>query len=390
MKLRSLDQADVQNKRVLVRCGFDVPFTDDGKIADDERIRECLQTLRFLIDRGAHVIIASHNGRPKGKIVETLSMKLIGPHLSELLDEEVTVLSDCIGPEVKRAIAESKPREVILLENLRFHKGEEANDPAFVKELASLADVYVDEAFANLHRDHASMTGVAQLLPAYAGYRIQKEVDALSGITENPTHPFVAIIGGAKISDKLMVIKRMLEIGDYVLLGGALANTMLKAQGVSVGKSLVEDEMMHVAKELTLLDNRLRVPVDVVTAQEIKEGVPTKKKAVANVHDDEYILDIGPDTINLYEMILRQAKTIVWGGPMGYFELKPFDHGTCEIARIVGKCDARSVAGGGDTLDALAKSGYKDKITFTSTGGGAMLTFLEGKPMPALELLKQT
>ncbi|PIS41685.1 MAG: phosphoglycerate kinase, partial [Candidatus Kerfeldbacteria bacterium CG08_land_8_20_14_0_20_42_7] len=307
MKLRTLDQADVDGKRVFVRCGFDVPFTADGKIADDERIRECLETLRFLIDKGAHVIIASHNGRPKGKVIESLSMKLIGPHLSELLDEEVTTLSDCIGPEVKRVIAESKPREVILLENLRFHKEEKENDPEFAKELASLADVYVDEAFANLHRDHASMTGVAKLLPAYAGFRIQKEVDALSGITDNPVHPFVAIIGGAKISDKLLVIKRMLEIGDYVLLGGALANTMLKAQGMSVGKSLVEDKMMHIAHELTLTDNRLRVPVDVVTAKQIEAGVPTKKKAVANVQNDEYILDIGPDTINLYEMILREA-----------------------------------------------------------------------------------
>ena len=389
MKLRTLDQADVKDKRVLVRCGFDVPFTDDGKIEDDERIRECIQTLRFLMGKGAKVIIASHNGRPKGRVVEKLSMNLISAHLSELLDENVVTLTDCIGPAVKNAIDQSNPTDVILLENLRFHAEEEANDPEFAKELASLADVYVNEAFANLHRDHASMTGVPKLLPAYAGFRVQKEVDMLSQITDNPVHPFVAIIGGAKISDKIQVIKRMLEIGDYVLLGGALANTMLKAQGVSVGKSLVEDEMMHIVNDLTLTDNRLRVPVDVVTAKEIKSGVQTHKKAVANVFDDEYILDIGADTINLYEMILRQAKTIVWGGPMGYFEVKPFDHGTCEIARIIGQCDARSVAGGGDTLDALAKSGYKDKLTFTSTGGGAMLTFLEGNNMPALELLKQ-
>jgi len=389
MKLRTLDQAEVKGRRILVRCGFDVPFTDDGKIEDDERIRECLETLRFLIDHGAQVIIASHNGRPKGKIVESLSMKLVGPHLSELLDENVTVLGDCVGEQVKKAINDSDPKEVILLENLRFHKEEKTNDPEFARELASLADVYVNEAFANLHRDHASMTGVAKLLPSYAGFRLQKEIAALSEVVEHPVHPFVAIIGGAKISDKIQVIKRMLEIGDYVLLGGALANTILKAQGVSVGKSLVEDEMMDIAKDLTLTDNRLRVPVDVITAREIAPDVETFKRAVANVSDDEYILDIGPDTVNLYEMILKQAKTIIWGGPMGYFELKPFDKGTCDIARIIGECDARSVAGGGDTLDALKKSGYKDKITFTSTGGGAMLTFLEGKSMPALDLLKE-
>jgi phosphoglycerate kinase len=389
MKLRTVDQADVAGKRILVRCGFDVPFGEDGAILDDSRIRECLPTIEYLIANNAKLILFAHNGRPKGKVIKRLSMDAVGERLEQLLGRKITTLHESVGPEVTSAVLALKPQGVILLENLRFHIEEEKNDPAFAKKLADLAEVYVDEAFANIHRDQASMTGVPKFLPSYAGFHLQKEVEMLASAIELPEHPFVAVIGGAKISDKIKVIKKMLQIGDYVLLGGALANTILKAQGVSVGKSLVEDEMISIAKELTLLDNRLRVPVDVVTAKAIQAGVATQKKAVASVNEDEYILDIGPDTVSLYEMILRQAKTIVWGGPMGYFEIESFAKGTKEIARIIGESKAKSIVGGGDTLEALKQSGYKDQISFISTGGGAMLSFLEGATLPALEILKE-
>ncbi len=388
MKLRSIEQAEVEGKRVLVRCGFDAPLDNSGRIADDCRIRECLPTIEFLIAHRAKIILCGHNGRPKGKVVPHLKMDATAIVLEQLLGRKVDKLSDCIGEEVKRHIGNMQPTSIVLLENLRFHKEEETNNPAFAKALASLADVYVDEAFPDVHREHASMVGIPALLPSYAGFRLLKEVEALSRVTSHPEHPFIAIIGGAKISDKITVIKRMLEIGDYVLLGGALANTILKAQGVSVGKSLIEEDMMEIAKELTLLDNRLRVPVDVVVAKEINANAETTFKAVANVRDDEYILDVGPDTVKLYGMMIQKAKMVVWGGPMGYYELKQFAKGTCEIAKSLADSKAYSVAGGGDTLDAIKESGFKDKISFISTGGGAMLSFLEGKTMLALTLLQ--
>ena len=387
MKLKTIDQAIVENKRVLVRCGFDVPFSSDGKIEDDERIKECVPTIENLIQRGAKVVLIAHNGRPKGKIVPKLSMKEVAIRLEELLHRRVDTAEDCVGRVVEKQVNALKPQGIVLLENLRFHKEEEENDPEFAQQLSRLGDVYVDEAFANIHRDHASMTGVAKLLPAYAGLRLQKEIEALAKIVEKPEHPFIAIIGGAKISDKIKVIRRLMDVADYVLLGGALANTILKAKGLSVGKSIVEDAMMSIAKELTLLDNRLRVPVDVVVAKDISGSAKKTIKAVANVKEDEYILDIGPDTVSLYAMIIKQAKTIVWGGPMGYFEQPPFDEGTNQIARIVSDSSAFSVAGGGDTLDSLRKSGHKEGVSFASTGGGAMLSFIEGKKLPALDLL---
>lgn len=389
MKLRTLDQANVSGKRVLVRCGFDVAMDEEGRILDDARIRECIPTIEYLISHNAKVILCGHNGRPKGKIVKRLSMNTVAERLEQLLGRKVLKLDESIGPDIEKAAFALKDQEVLVLENLRFHAEEEANDPAFAKSLASLAELYVDEAFANIHRDHASMTGVTAFVPAYAGFRLQKEIEMLTKVVQKPEHPFVAVIGGAKISDKIKVIKKMLEVADYVLLGGALANTILKAQGISVGKSLVEDEMISIAKDLTLIDNRLRVPVDVVTAKAIEKNVPTTAKAVARVQDDEYILDIGKDTVNLYEMIVKKAKMIVWGGPMGYFEIKEFAKGTCEIARMIGQSDAFSVVGGGDTIEALDQSGYKENISFISTGGGAMLQFLQGSKLPALEAVTE-
>ncbi|MBU0597394.1 phosphoglycerate kinase [Patescibacteria group bacterium] len=387
MKLRSVKEAEVNNKRVFVRCGFDVPFDKAGHITDDKRVRECVMTLKYLLEQKAKLILCGHNGRPKGKVVPRLSMDNVDKCLASLLNRPVKKLNNCVGPEVEKAVNNMEPGDIVLLENLRFNPGEVENNPGFVGQLASLADIYVNEAFANSHRDHASMTGVPKLLPAFAGFRLALEVVTISNVMENPNRPLAAIIGGAKISDKLNVIKTFLNFADHVLIGGALANTILKAKGLSVGRSLVEDKMVEIAKGLALTDNRFHVPVDVVTADSMTEQAETRYKAVGKVSDDEYILDIGPDTIKLFGMIINNAKTIIWGGPMGYFELKSFSQGTISIARLVAQSNAKSIAGGGDTIEAINQSGYKHGISFLSTGGGAMLEFIEKKTLPAIEPL---
>ncbi len=387
MELRSIEKAEVSGKRIIVRCGFDVPFDESGNIVDDIRIRECVPTISYLIEKKAKIILCSHNGRPKGKRVEKLSMDKIAVRLQELLPCPVKKLDDCIGEEVEQAVGTMKKGDVLVLENLRFHAEEKENDPSFAKHLASLADIYVNEAFANSHRDHASMTGVPRHLPAYAGFRLIKEINILSGVMENPDRPLVAIIGGAKISDKLGVINQFMKLADHVLIGGALANTILRAKGVSVGKSIVDEAMVAPAKKLALTDPRFHVPVDVIVANEMKANVPTKTLAVGNVSDNEYILDIGPDTLRLFTMIIEKAKTVIWGGPMGYFELSPFASGTMGIAKAVAKSGAKSIIGGGDTLEAIDRSGFADKMSFISTGGGAMLEFIENKTLPALQPL---
>lgn len=385
--VRSIKEADVHGKRVLVRCGFDVPMDDQGQISNDDRIKECLPTLEYLLQQQAKLIICSHNGRPKGQVVKKLSMDSTADRLGTLLKHPVTKVNDCIGQPVEQAVAEMKAGEIVLLENLRFHKEEENNDPAFARQLAGLGEWYVNEAFANCHREHASMVGVTHYIPAYAGFRLQKEIETLSGVLQQPARPLVAVIGGAKISDKIKVIRKFLEIADHVLIGGALANTILKAKGMAIGKSLVENEMMGVAKELPLTSTQLHVPVDVVTAPVISKGVPTQIKAVGGVTDNEYILDIGPDTVKLYSMIIQRARMIVWGGPMGYFEIKAFAEGTTKIAESICASGATSIVGGGDTVDALDQAGCKDKVSFISTGGGAMLEFLEGNMLPGIKPL---
>jgi len=388
--IRSIQDAKISEKRVLIRCGFDAPLDEQGQVANDDRLRECLPTLTYLLKERAKVIICSHNGRPKGKRVEKLSMETTARRLGQLLERPVKNLDDCLGVSVTQAVFTMKPGDLILLENLRFHPEEEINDHNFSKELASLGEVYVNEAFANCHRQHASMVGVTQFLPAYAGFRLQKEIETLSEVLMSPMRPFVAVIGGAKISDKIKVINKLLETADHVLIGGALANTILKAKGMTIGKSLVEDAMMGVAKELPLTSTQFHVPVDVITAHEISKNVPTQIKAVGNVTDDEYILDIGPDTLNLYGMIIQKAKMVVWGGPMGYFEIESFAQGTNLLAKIICASGATSIVGGGDTIEALEVAGCKNKISFVSTGGGAMLEFLEGKILPGIKpLLKK-
>ncbi len=387
MLLRSIKEADVSGKRVLVRCELNVPLDDKGNVSDDERIKTCLPTIQYLVKQGARVIICAHLGRPKGEIVPKLKMDVVAEQLSTRLGKEVTKLNDCIGKDVQEKVKAMTDGDVVLLENLRFHDEEKKGDSAFAKELASLAELYVNEAFGVSHREDASMLGVTEFLPSYAGFRLEKEIEVLSAVIEKPEKPLVAIIGGAKISDKIKVIKKFLETADHVILGGALANNILKAKGIAIGKSIFEEEMMDVANELALVDTRLHIPVDVVTAKEIAAGVPTKTKAAGNVEDDEYILDIGPDTVKLYASIIAKAKIVVWGGPMGFFEIEEFAKGTNDLAREICKSDSQSIIGGGDTLKAIKNSGCIEDVSFTSTGGGAMLKMLEGDVLPAIKPL---
>jgi len=387
LKLKSLKEADVANKHVIVRCGFDVPFDESGEIINSDRIVECLSTLQYLVDQNAKVIIMSHNGRPKGKIIPKLSMDKVGQKLSELLNRKIIKLDDCLGQDIRERVSQMKEGEIVLLENLRFHAEEKQNNDLFAKELAMLGEIYVNEAFANSHREHASMVGVPRFLPSFAGFRLIKEIETLSGVMDDPARPLVAVIGGAKISDKIKVIKKFLKVADHVIVGGALANTILKAKGISIGKSIVEDEMISFAKELLLTDTNFHIPVDVVVASRIDKDAPTQMKAAGKVDDHEYILDIGPDTVKLYNTILEKAATIIWGGPMGYFEIKSFAKGTMDIAKKIASLDSLSIVGGGDTMEAVEQAGVKEKINFISTGGGAMLKFLETGSLPAIEPL---
>ncbi|MDD5039714.1 MAG: phosphoglycerate kinase [Patescibacteria group bacterium] len=388
MELRSVRKANVADKRVLVRCEFNVPLDDTGSITDDTRIQVCLPTLQYLLQQKAKLVLSAHLGRPKGEPGdEKFSLRPVAVRLGELLGKPVMMLSDCVGPDVEKAVMAMMPGDIIMLENLRFHKEEKKGNPEFAKALATLGELYVNEAFGVCHREDASMLGVTEHLPSYAGLRLEQEVSELSSVLESPQKPLVALVGGAKISDKIKVIKKFLEIADHVCLGGALANNILKAKGMAIGKSIFEEEMMDVAKELALVDTRLHVPVDVVTAKKIATGVPTEIKAAGNVSDDEYILDIGPDTVRLYSMVIAKAKVVVWGGPMGYYELNEFARGTKEVATALSTSGARTIIGGGDTLDAVKRAGCLDKVSFASSGGGAMLKLLEGNGLPAINPL---
>lgn len=388
MRLRLIKEARVKDKKVLLRCGFDVPFDKKGKIKDDSRIRAALETIKLLLKSQAKIIIISHNGRPGGKRVVGLGMAQVGQRLSQLLKIKVKVLNDCLGPKVNKAVGRLKAGEIILLENLRFHPGEEKNDQKFSRELAGLADLYCNDAFANSHRNHASMVGVPRFLPSYAGLLLAEEVGILSEIMIKPKRPLVGIIGGAKISTKLPVIKNLLTKADFLLLGGALANTILKAQGLQVGRSLIEKKMVKLASELVLTENRLKIPLDVVVATEISDRAKTYCRPAGRVAKEEIILDIGPETVSLYCSIIKKAKSVVWNGPMGYFEINKFSRGTYDIARAVSRSGLESIVGGGETIEVIKKINLLKKFTYVSTGGGAMLELLAGKKLKAIELLK--
>jgi phosphoglycerate kinase len=390
--MRTLDDLDLQGKRALVRVDYNVPLDKGGQITDDTRIRATLPTIRALLERGAAVVLMSHLGRPGGKPSPALSLRPAATRLSELLGRPVTMLADSVGPAVEAAVKALRPGDVALLENLRFHAEEEANDPAFARQLAALGDVYVNDAFGAAHRAHASTEGVARLLPSAAGLLMLAEIEALSRVLHRPEPPVAIILGGAKISDKIGVIQNLLGRANAILIGGGMANTFLKAQGKVIGRSLVEDDKVPEAGRLLgeaeARGVTLALPVDVVTAPEISADAPRRTVPVDAVGADDMILDIGPETAKRFAAIIADAKTIVWNGPMGVFEVEPFAAGTRAVAQAVADSPAFSLVGGGDSVAAIEQAGLADRISHVSTGGGASLEFLEGQTLPGVKVLE--
>lgn len=378
----------VRDKRVLVRMDFNVPLAD-GEVADDTRIRAALPTIQYLLEQGSAVILMSHLGRPKGQVHEGLRLDSVACRLSELLDRQVIKVDDCIGPEVESAAAALKPSQILLLENLRFHPEEEDNDPGFAQQLAALADIYVNDAFGTAHRAHASISGVPQYLPAIAGLLMERELNFLGKALTSPERPFVAILGGAKISDKIGVIRNLLSRVDLLLIGGAMANTFLKAQGYKVAQSLVEDDSLPMARQiLEQAGDRMVLPVDVVVGDDFAAEAESKTVGVEEVPSGWRILDAGPKTLSLFKDKLASAKTVLWNGPMGVFEFPKFAAGTIALAKTLAEAQATTIVGGGDTIAALKQAGLESKMSHVSTGGGATLQLLEGKTLPGVAALE--
>ena len=385
---KTIADVDVNKKRVLVRVDFNVPLKGD-EVVDDTRIRAALPTINYLLEHDAAVILCSHLGRPKGKPDAELSLRPVAEHLAELLDEPVAFANDCIGPVAEEAAHELGFGEVLILENTRFHIGEKRNDPEMARQLASLADLYVMDAFGSAHRAHASTEGISNYLPAVAGFLMEKEIQYLGQVISDPQKPFIAILGGAKVSDKIGVISNLLAKADLILIGGGMANTFFKAQGYPVGDSLVEDEALVTARELLqVADSRLRLPVDVVIANKFDNDAESKVMAMAPVPEGWRILDIGPETVAAYDRVLHDARTIVWNGPMGVFEFPKFALGTFGVAEAVAESEAASIVGGGDSVAAINQTGLQDRITHISTGGGASLEMMEGKVLPGIAALE--
>ncbi|MCM8795264.1 MAG: phosphoglycerate kinase [Candidatus Omnitrophica bacterium] len=386
----TLRDIDLKNKMVLMRADFNVPQDADLKITDDTRLRATLPTIRYILEKGAKkLILMSHLGRPEGRRVDKYSLRPVAERLKELLGKPVKFLDDCVGEEIKRQI-QMVPEKVILLENLRFHPEEEANDLNFAKELASLADIYVNDAFGTAHRAHASTEGIAHYLKAVAGFLLEKEIRYLGGALENPQRPFVVILGGAKVSDKIGVIKNLLPKCDRLLIGGGMAYTFLRAQGKSIGNSKLEEEKIDLAKEILSQAQQLKkeilLPQDNVVVDKIDPYV--KAEIVGDqIPEGKIAVDIGPKTIKLFQDKLKDAKTIVWNGPLGIFEMDAFAQGTAEIAGYICGLNATTIIGGGDTAAAVAKFKLEDKMTHISTGGGASLEYLEGKTLPGIAAL---
>ena len=388
----TIEDVQVKGKKVLVRCDFNVPLDADKNITDETRINAALPTIKYLLDNGAAVILCSHLGRPKGEFNMKYSLAPVAKRLSEKLGFEVKLAKDVIGPDAKELAAEVKPGEAVLLENVRFHAEEEKNDPAFAKELASMAELYVSDAFGTVHRAHASTAGVADYLPAVAGYLIGKELTFLGNAVENPVRPFVAILGGAKVKDKIGVITNLLEKVDTLIIGGGMAYTFSKAMGGEIGNSLLDEERVGLAKEMMETAKakgvQFLLPVDTVIANDFDNPTEIKTVEAGKIPEGWQGLDIGPKTIELFSDAVKSAKTVVWNGPMGVFEKPEFAKGTLAIATAMAESDATTIIGGGDSAAAVTQMGLAPKMSHISTGGGASLEFLEGKVLPGVACLK--
>lgn len=390
MNKKTLKDIEVKGKKVFCRVDFNVPM-DDGKITDDTRIRAALPTINYLSEQGAKVILASHLGRPKGEVKEELRLDPVAKHLSNVTGKEILKTDAVYGKEVDEAIAKLDDGDILLIENVRFDKGEEANDPRLAKAFASMANIYVNDAFGTAHRAHASTAGVAEHLPAVAGFLMEKELDVLGKALSNPERPFTAIIGGAKVADKINVIDNLLEKVDHLIIGGGLAYTFLRAKGYEIGESLLEEDKINLAKEFMEKAEKKGVnfvlPKDVVVADEFSAEADTKIVSVRDIPTDWQALDIGPETRAHYAKIVKESKLIIWNGPMGVFEMNPFAGGTKEVARALAETEGYSVIGGGDSAAAVEQFGFADQMDHVSTGGGASLEFMEGKVLPGVNAL---
>jgi len=392
MPKKTAEDIEVKGKKVLLRVDFNVPLNiNTGAISDDSRIRASLPTIKYLVDHKAKVILCSHLGRPGGKVVENLRMAPISQRLSQLMGLPVSTASDCIGQEVESKVGTLKEGDILVLENLRFHPEEEAADADFARKLARLADIYVNDAFGTAHRAHASTVGVAKYLPAVAGFLMKKELKVMEKLLDNPERPSACLIGGAKVGDKIELLQNMLRKVDMLLVGGGMAATFLKTQGYEVGHSLIEDDKLGLAKKLLQETEEWRVPfllpIDAVVAEEIKAGAPTRVVPTTNIPSGSHIVDIGPQSIELFYSELRKCRTIMWNGPMGIYEIPQFAQGTRSIASFLSTLNATTIIGGGSSAEIVQEMGLTDKMTHVSTGGGASLRFLEGVTLPGVDVL---
>ncbi|OGN98733.1 MAG: phosphoglycerate kinase [Chloroflexi bacterium RBG_13_51_52] len=393
MNKMTVRDIEVTGKRVLVRVDFNVPLdAKTGAITDDSRIRASLPTINYLLEHKAKVILLSHLGRPKGKVVDDMRLAPVARRLSEILRQQVKVATDCVGTEAEKAVAALKSGDVLMLENLRFHPEEEKGDESFARALASLGDIYVNDAFGTSHRAHASMSGITHYLPAVSGFLLEKEINTLGGLLDSPTHPFVAIFGGVKVSDKVAMLKNIIGKVDYLLIGGGMAATFLKAKSYEVGASPVENDIIDIAVELMKnaekSGSRFLLPLDVMVADKIDASAAGKVVPVDAVPPDKMIVDIGPKTIELFTRELEKSRTVFWNGPVGVEEIPQFAKGTHALAKLLPRLKARTIVGGGSTAEVITSLGLADKVTFVSTGGGASLEFLGGDALPGVVALR--
>jgi phosphoglycerate kinase len=393
--IKDLNKNQLEGKRVLVRVDFNVPLNEKLEITDDTRIKAALSTIKYLTSHQAKVILMSHLGRPKGKVVEKLRLDPVAKRLSELLEQEVKKLNNCIGEEVEKIVSNMRKGEVVLLENLRFHPEEEKNDYEFSKKLANLADIFVNDAFGTAHRAHASTFGVARMLPSYAGFLMAKEIEVLSNLIENPERPFVVLLGGAKISGKIEIVQNLLSIADRILIAGGMSYTCLAALGYEVGNSLLEEYDLEIVKKMLKKaeekGNKILLPVDLVITKEVLEKAESKLFEIDNIPKDGIGVDLGERSLIKFEKEIKKAKTVFWNGPVGVFEIKKYAKGTNRIAKILADMQGKAVTiiGGGDSIAAIENAGLAEKMTHISTGGGASLEFLGGKKLPGIEVLPE-